>query len=100
MPNGTLSCAERQFRALADAAGILLRHLLVVVPKPERSAIDECAEQQPHGTVVGPRPEERRDDDRAEDEHPAHRRSAGFLAVQFVKPVHLVLGADGLSELQ
>ncbi len=89
-----------KLRLLADAFGVLLCDLQVVVPEAERATIDNGGKNQPDGGVIRPRPEQRGDEDAAVQQHAAHRRRAGFFAVQFEEAMHFLLRPHGLAELE
>src|SRR5688572_124335 len=62
-----------QLDPATDPSGLLLRDLQVIVHETERSEIDHAEERQPDETIVRARPDQTREDDRADDQHAAHR---------------------------
>ena len=89
-----------EFGASTDTFGVLLADFEVVVSEAEGSET-ECGEQDdPHHDVVPLRPQQRGENDGAEDQNASHGRRAGFFAVEFGELVHFLGGADGLPDLQ
>ena len=65
-----------QLHAAADSVGLFLGDLEVVVRKPEPAETDHGEKGEPDEAVIRPRPEDAREDDRADDQHAAHGRRA------------------------
>ncbi len=93
---------ENQLQPPADAVGFLLDDLQVVIDEPKHTEIDHAEKDEPNERVIRPRPDDRRDNDRADDEHAAHRRRACFAAMQLGQVPHLGrsrIGCPTFSEI-
>ena len=57
-------------------------------------------ESEPDETIIRPRPKDTGNDNRADDEHAAHRWRSLFSAVQFGKATHFFGGANRLADFE
>ena len=80
---------------------LLLRDLQVVVDETERRRDKPCVKRTSQTKRLSGRAQRTLEmNDRADDEHAAHRWRALFAAVQFGEVTHFVRGANRLADLQ
>ena len=91
---------KNEFEPAANAVGLLLRDLEVIIAESERAKINHAKQGEPNEPIARTSPDEARHKDRSDGEHAPHGWRALFTAMQFGKTVNFCRCANGLSQLQ
>src|SRR5439155_1069997 len=91
---------KNQFDPAADAIGLLLRHLKIIISEPESTEINHAKQDQPNEAVIKARPDKTGHKDGANNQHATHGGRSLLAAVQFGEAVNLGRSTNRLSQFQ
>src|SRR5438552_18495529 len=88
---------KNQFDPAADAIGLLLRHLEIIISESESTEINHAHQDQPNEAVIEARPHETGHKDGPYNQHATHGRRSLLAAMEFSKTMNFRRSADRLS---
>ena len=91
---------KNQFDPAADAVGLLLCDLEIIISETERTEINHAEQDQPNEAVIEARPDETGHKDRADNQHATHGGRSLFTTMQFSEAVNFRRSANRLSQFQ
>src|SRR5207253_1682128 len=91
---------KNEFDPAADAVGLFLCDLEVIIREAKRPEIDHAEQSQPNELVVEASPHNTRHENGADNQHTSHGRCALLNAMQLCQTMNFCCSANRLSQLQ